>query len=190
VHPPAARGKPPANALEALERASFHARQAGVELVAAARAVLDAASIGFSGQPSDANSALSALTQGLDELQARLGDGSTSLPAPIAAALLEALDAEIQRWEQQSAGDPAARPVLRTFLGVREILWEFGVRRPDADAGARAPEPRDEGVGTTRGGARRTQKAADVSAGTRSKKRPKPANEPHARRVKRIDVKG
>ena len=39
-----------------------------------------------------------------------------------------ALDAEIARWETRSRRDPEARTVLRVFLGLREVLWELGVR--------------------------------------------------------------
>ena len=50
--------------------------------------------------------------------------GSDSLLSSFA----EALDAEIDRWEKRSQKDPTARAVLRAFLGVRELLWEMGVR--------------------------------------------------------------
>jgi hypothetical protein len=142
-HDTTRRSAPPASALEALERASAHARQAGVELIAAARAVVDAVSLGWSGQPSDANSALAALTASLDALSERLGQGGTELPEPIARAVLTALDEEIARWEKRSTTDPDARAVLRAFLGIREILWELGVRPDDASARQRPGPARD-----------------------------------------------
>ena len=91
--PPRAGTETPTNALEALERASFHTRQAGVELVAAARALLDAAALAWSGRPSEAHAALKILSRGLDELGEQLASGSGALPAPIATAVLNALDA-------------------------------------------------------------------------------------------------
>jgi hypothetical protein len=59
-----------------------------------------------------------------------------------------ALDAEIARWEASSRDDPEARAVLRAFLGVREILWEVGLRPLTRDgAGARGPSARPaEGI--------------------------------------------
>ncbi|MDZ7632890.1 MAG: hypothetical protein U5K74_16510 [Gemmatimonadaceae bacterium] len=38
-----------------------------------------------------------------------------------------------QALEMRARHDPEARAVLRAFLGVREILWEFGLR-PRAEA--------------------------------------------------------
>lgn len=163
--------QPPADVREALERASLHTRQAGIELLAAARALLDAASISWSGQPSAAHASLAALNRRLDELQERLSSGSGALPAPIAAAILAALDAEIDRWETRSATDHDARAVLRSFLAVREILWEFGVRGDNARA-----EP-----------ARNARSAEPSSPATRAEPA-KPAAPAH--RVKRVDVKG
>ena len=63
-----------------------------------------------------------------------------------AAALLrsiaEALDAEIARWETRAKTDPEARAVLRAFLGLRELLWEFGIRRePDASESGETSKP-------------------------------------------------
>ncbi|MGH7286571.1 MAG: hypothetical protein ACREI8_00945, partial [Myxococcota bacterium] len=44
----------------------------------------------------------------------------------------------IARWEERARQDGEARAVLRAFLGVRELLWEFGIRRPDEPAAPRA----------------------------------------------------
>jgi hypothetical protein len=44
------------------------------------------------------------------------------------AEIAEALDAEIARWEERAKHDADARSVLRAFLGLREVLWELGVR--------------------------------------------------------------
>ena len=132
---------PPATPLEALERARSHARAAGIELLAALRALIDAAALGWSGRPSEAHSALGAIARSLDGVSARLEGEWTGLPAPAMQAVLRALDLEIARWEQRSAEDAEARAVRRTFLGLREILWEIGVRRD----GQPAPAARGKG---------------------------------------------
>jgi hypothetical protein len=132
----------PESAEQALARAAQHARASAAELVAALRALVDAASLAASGEPG-ATGRLAPLAMVLDEVQAlvspELGGGA------LAAAIAEALDAEIARWEERGRDDPDARAVLRAFLGLRELLWELGVR-PPAKGGA---------GGRSRGGARR-----------------------------------
>ena len=66
---------------------------------------------------------------------------------------------EIERWEARSARDPDARAVLRAFLGLRELLWELGLR---SDA------------------------KAEPESGNRRDSPPRPARK--ARRVQRFDV--
>jgi len=62
-----------------------------------------------------------------------------------------ALDAEIARWEKRAAADGDARAVLRAFLGLRELLWEVGVRprpepaAPPAARGRKAGPDRPQG---------------------------------------------
>ena len=78
----------------------------------------------------------------LEVLSAQLDRGAETASAPILDALTEALDVEIARWEQRAGDDPDARAVLRAFLGLRELLWEFGVgRRPADERHRRAPDP-------------------------------------------------
>lgn len=136
---PRAPGAAPESAEQALARAAHHARAAGAELVAALRALLDAASLAASGQPGE-DGRLAPLALVLDEIQGLLtpdvGAGT------LAAAIAEALDAEIARWEERGSDDPDARAVLRAFLGLRELLWEMGVR---ADAGRAGPRKRGRG---------------------------------------------
>ena len=127
---------PPETAAEALERAGLHARRALGEALAAARALLDASAITWSGRPSEENAALRGLAELLDQQSARLANAKGDVPAPVMNAVLEALDQEISRWERQAREDPDARAVLRTFLGLREILWEFGLRRDTSHEGA------------------------------------------------------
>jgi hypothetical protein len=135
THDPAgARETPPASVNEALARAREHALAAAVELGAAARALLDAASLSATGAPSEAHLGLRLLSRGIEELVRALGR-SRRAPASLLDALADALDAEIARWEERADEDPEARAVLRAYLGVREILWELGVRRrPAQDA--------------------------------------------------------
>ncbi len=160
---------PPTSVPEALERAREHVRAAGIELLTALRALLDAAALGWTGKPSDAHATLRTIAHNIDDVVARLDDGWIGIPAPAMNAVLQALDQEIARWQERSLTDVEARAVLRTFLGLREILWEFGVRP------GQAPEPR----APTRAAARtraEDRKEATVSAATR--------------RVQRVEVQG
>jgi hypothetical protein len=127
--PPAAPGEE--TAAEALDRARSHARRAIGEAFAALRALIDAASLGWSGRPSEAHAALRGISQLLEEQAQRFQDGEAGVPAAVMNAIVGALDQEIARWEKRASLDPDARAVLRTFLGLREILWEFGLRRDD-----------------------------------------------------------
>jgi hypothetical protein len=143
----------PVDAAEALARARGHARAAASETISALHALLDAAALASSGLPSDASRLLAPLAQLLESVAQGLAPDSDAVSAPLLTALADALDAEIARWEARAGDDAEARAVLRAFLGVRELLWEFGLRRreraqeppPDPSAGsdpdeaARAP---------------------------------------------------
>ena len=41
-----------------------------------------------------------------------------------------------RRWEERARDDSDARSVLRAYLGMREILWELGVRSSKPRTGA------------------------------------------------------
>jgi len=154
----AGRTNAPRSVEEALQQALAHARDAASEGLLAARSLLDAACIALYREPaalsveeartridvSDARLALAAMARGLDELASRVRAGVT-MPASdgVMQAILDALDAEIGRWEQRSRQDSDARGVLRAFLGLREILWEFGVR--PGEEGARRERRADPG---------------------------------------------
>jgi hypothetical protein len=112
---------------EALERARLHGSAAAAESLAMLRALLDAAALASAGTPSEASRLFGPLARLLDELAAQLGGGA-QLPSSVLAAIAQALDVEIARWEQRALADADARAVLRAFLGLREVLWEFGVR--------------------------------------------------------------
>ncbi len=128
---------------EALARARHHARGAAAEATRAVRALLDAIALLQRGTPAESHPALSRAATWLDAIAAGIAqDGAQD--AALTSALAEALDAEISRWEQRAQEDPDARAVLRAFLGVRELLWELGVRRGSASParGAALARPR------------------------------------------------
>jgi hypothetical protein len=181
------------SAAQALERARTHAQRALSEALASVRALLDAASIGWSGKPSEAHAALRGIAELLDEQAARIQTGQAGVPAPVMNAVLEALDHEIERWEKRASTDSEARSVLRTFLGLREILWEFGLRR-ETTAEPEKPTQR------TRTASRQTaRKAAQKRPAARATRRtpvpdgdttPKSPPAGRVRRVQRVEVKG
>ncbi|MGE4608242.1 MAG: hypothetical protein AAEJ52_15995, partial [Myxococcota bacterium] len=57
-------------------------------------------------------------------------------------SIANALDAEIARWEDRARDDSDARSVLRAFLGLRELLWEFGLRNGETPATDSPSRPR------------------------------------------------
>jgi hypothetical protein len=134
--PPAGSAEPAAaeSAGAALARARGHARAALAEALRALEALLDAATLATGGEPAQTHRRLGPLARTLEGLAGDL-DGS-SRSRPLLAAVAEALDAEIARWELRARDDADARAVLRAFLGLRELLWEFGVRRPESAAAA------------------------------------------------------
>jgi len=107
--------------------------------VLCARALLDAAALASTGGEATAHPGLTRAAGLLDALAARLEGGAG--PGGLSGALAEALDVEIRRWETRARSDPDARAVYRAFLGVRELLWELGVR----GAGPGAPAPFEGG---------------------------------------------
>ena len=142
----------------------------------ALRALVDAASLAATGAPSDAHAALTGASAWLDGIADQLQTGAGRLAAPWLDAVAHVLDAEIARWETRGRDDPEARAVLRAFLGVREILWEFGLR-PSADMGnerraARADATR-AGLATTprRPARRRATRPANARSGRRGGRR-------------------
>ena len=114
----------PESAEEALQRAAGHARRACAEALEAVRALLDAASLGLTGQTAEKHAAFAMFSEFLGDLSGRIAVKETD----IVPLILDALGQEISRWEARSKDDPEARSVLRAFLGLREILWEFGIQ--------------------------------------------------------------
>ncbi|MFV1977764.1 MAG: hypothetical protein ACC649_00295 [Myxococcota bacterium] len=127
----------PERAAEALARARTHTHAAIAEALAAVHALLDASSLALSGEASASNTVLGPIARILEGLRAEFDESATTgEAAALLRSIAEALDAEIARWETRSESDPEARAVWRAFLGLRELLWEFGIRR-ESDAGGR-----------------------------------------------------
>ena len=123
---------------DALARARKHLQRATLEGLQAVQALLDAAgrASGLSG--AEAGQLAGEISSVLERLLAGLrANGRFELPRAVAEPIETALAREIERWEARSKSDPDARPVLRAFLGLRELLWEFGLR-PGGDAPANA----------------------------------------------------
>ncbi len=140
---------PPESAAAALARARRHANAAIAEALAAVRALLDAASLALSGDAPADHAVLGPITRILEGLRAEFDAGATTAEAAaLLRSIAEALDTEIARWQARAESDPEARAVLRAFLGLRELLWEFGIRRePD-----RAPSEEEPARGARKAG--------------------------------------
>ena len=113
---------------EAVGRAREHLRRATLEGLEAATALLEAASsVSGTGPATEGISA--DLLRGIERILHGLrSNGRFAFPEAVTGPLEEALAREIARWEIRSKSDQAARPVLRAFLGLRELLWELGMR--------------------------------------------------------------
>jgi len=166
----------PQSAEEALARARHHAGAAAAEALRAGRCLLDAAFLATAGVPSSSHRSLVRIAGALDELAASLDrEPGEGVPPAWGEAVLDALDHEIRRWEARSRDDAEARAVLRAFLGLREILWEVGLRpAPDPEGGGR-------GKAAAGGGARAGRPDPADAHG---------ANEPDRPRVQRVRVQG
>ncbi len=128
---------PPVSAAEAVACARKHAYSAIAEALAAVRALLDASSLALTGEASASNTLLSPIARILEGLRAEFDDSETTAEAAdLLRSIAEALDAEIARWEKRAETDPEARSVWRAFLGLRELLWEFGIRRESDASGS------------------------------------------------------
>ena len=125
---------------EPLARARAHLRQATLEGLQAIQALLDAAGQASGLTGAEAGDLAGEISAVLERLLAGLrADGRFEMPRAVAEPLEMALAREIERWEKRSKTDPDARPVLRAFLGLRELLWELGLRPP----GAASPASKD-----------------------------------------------
>jgi hypothetical protein len=123
-----------------LRRAREHLRRATLEGLEAASALLEVALRAGSLYPAARDSLVGEAQHTLNQLiEALREERELRLPEALAAPLAEAIEREIARWERRSQTDSDARPVLRAFLGLRELLWEFGVRRPGGREAAAEP---------------------------------------------------
>lgn len=114
---------------EALAKAMQHARSAISETLQALGHLIDATALASTDQNSNAREWLDMAQRALGSLGSALDERPKSSDAHAVDAVLDALDQEIQRWQTQAESSPEARAVLRAYLGLREILWEFGFRR-------------------------------------------------------------
>jgi hypothetical protein len=137
---------PPASVAEALLRARVHGRAAAAEGFATVRALIDAAALASGGRSSDASRVLGPIAKIFESLAAELGSGAIDGSARVLESVLRAIDDEIAVWEERARTDTEARTVLRAFLGLREVLWEFGMRRPGptANRATAPPSPPNE----------------------------------------------
>ena len=127
---------------EAFERIRLHSQRASLEGLAAAGAALDVLRLLGGGEgvferlqaPADLMALIDEWIRGLEK--ERLEGRPTGWADP----LLAAVQIEIDRWEETARSDPAARPVHLTFVGLRRLLEEIGVRPgPGAPASQRQP---------------------------------------------------
>jgi hypothetical protein len=177
---------PPRSADEALARARQHGLAALAESVLALRALVDAASLAATGAPSDAHATLSGASAWLDQIAEQMQAGAGSRGAPWLDAVARVLDAEIERWETRGREDPEARAVLRAFLGVREILWEFGLRPSPTERSE--PEPREA---SRHAGARPAAASFDETPSDSLRARAqRPSRRTPPARIERVPVKG
>jgi hypothetical protein len=160
---------PPKNVAEALNRARLHGRAAAAESFAAVRALIDAAALTSGGRASDASRLLGPIAKLFESLGNELGVNAMDSSTRVLESIASAIDEEIAVWEERARTDTEARTVLRAFLGLREVLWEFGVRRANPTTG--------------RGAADRNQPGARPRTET-----PRPA--PTRPRVQRVPVQG
>jgi hypothetical protein len=141
------------SAEEALQRARTHLQRATLEGLEAARALIQAGMHTSGLATATGDSWVGNVQRSLEELIAGIREnGSFVLPAVFAEPLAEALELEIKRWELRSSTDADARVVLRAFLGLRELLWELGMRPGTSSAsdGARSNPNRHEPAHTKR----------------------------------------
>jgi hypothetical protein len=137
---------PPKNVAEALNRARLHGRAAAAESFAAVRALIDAAALTSGGRASDASRLLGPIAKLFESLGNELGVNAMDSSTRVLESIANAIDDEIAVWEERARTDTEARTVLRAFLGLREVLWEFGVRRASPTPGRGAADSNRTGA--------------------------------------------
>ena len=174
---------PPRSADEAMARARQHGLAALAESALALRALVDAASLAATGAPADAHAAIAGASAWLDQIAEQLQTGAGRSGAPWLDAVARVLDTEIERWQTRGRDDPEARAVLRAFLGVREILWEFGLRPARSEREAREPS-HDAGVRSS------ASPPDETPLDSRRARVPRPSLRVPRVRIERVPVKG
>ena len=133
---------------QAIARARVHVGNAARESVAAIAAILEAGGRASGLDPEQTERLAAEVARRFEAQVGRLREGAI-FPSGLAKPLEEALAREIERWEQRSERDPDARAVLRAFLGLRELLWELGLRADSPGAPeeptAQRPKPAQRG---------------------------------------------
>ena len=119
---------------EALERARRHGKAAASEGLAMLQALIDATALAAGGRPSEASRLLGPIAKLLEGLADELARGTVGRSSEMLEAFAAAIDVEIAHWETRAHDDTEARTVLRAFLGLREVLWEFGVKKQSSTA--------------------------------------------------------
>jgi len=157
-------GGRPQSTDEALARAREHGQAALAETLRALESLLDAAALASGGAAAAGHPVLGQVARVLEGLAAELAPGNRAASESLLAAVAAALDLEVSRWEKRAHEDPDARAVLRAFLGLRELLWEFGVR---PGGGGSGPDP-----------------------AARRRRSPRPSRSPDEPRVQRVRVEG
>jgi hypothetical protein len=159
---------------EAIDRARSHLRAALRESVEVSRALVDAALRAGGLDDASREGLAGEVRAALDDwIGALERDETFRMPAALIEPLEQALQAEIERWEKRSASDESARPVLRAFLGLRELLWEMGVRPATSDDGAEQDTERDEATEGTDSSGERDIESADHEDGQAPSSRPR-----------------
>ncbi len=120
----------PESVEEALARARRHGRAAASEGLAALQALVEAGALS-AGRRIDEGS-LATLRDTLARVRRWLDPNGGRDAASVLEGVSQALDEEIQRWEEKSKQDSDARTILRAFLAVREVVWEFASRTDSA----------------------------------------------------------
>jgi hypothetical protein len=146
---------------QALQRARMHLRNSMLEGLEGLRALLEAVAHASGQTSASTDSLIGQIQTQIEDLISMVRDrASFVLPKIVLLPLNEAVETEIKRWQERAKHDPDARLVLRAFLGMRELIWEFS---------------------HPRGG-------ADGPAETRTKRTPKKPAEPTRNRVQRFDI--
>jgi len=194
---------PPKSVEQALAEAAEHTRNALAEGLLAGRSLLDAASLALRGRPTtnagqpaasgDAARVLARAAASMEALARQVRASSPDGSRALIEALLGALDSEIMRWEDKARQDPDARAVLRAFLGLRELLWELGMRPAGTGGSPGSPGPTapDEGRrarGRTTRPPARGPSATHTPDSDSTTARSDGASPPRRRRVQRVEV--